>query len=197
MLEMKYKRQAKQVTSQCHLLLVKHSQPQIIPDIPAREWHLSEEGRQRCYILARNLTPYAPSIIVSSIEPKAIETAAIVGQELSTPYTVAPGLHEHDRSNTGYATQESFEQAIANFFASPNKLVFGQETAHQARERFTQAVFDVLAQHDKGNIVIVAHGTVITLFVAQFNAIDPFAFWKQLALPSFVVLEIPGFRLIR
>lgn len=131
------------------------------------------------------------------MEPKAIETATIIGKELGTSYTVAPGLHEHDRSNTGYATQDAFEQAVANFFASPDKLVFEQETAHQARERFTQAVFNVLAQYDRGNIVIVAHGSVITLFVAQFNAIDSFAFWKQLGLPSFVVLEIPGFRFIR
>jgi len=50
-------------------------------------------------------------------------------------------------------------------------------------------------QYDMGNIAIVAHGTVTTLFVAQFNAIDPFPFWKQMGLPSFIVLEMPDFRM--
>ena len=35
------------------------------------------------------------------------------------------------------------------------------------------------------------YGTVITLFVAAHAKIDPFAFWKRLGLPSFVVMGVP------
>ena len=35
------------------------------------------------------------------------------------------------------------------------------------------------------------YGTVITLFVATHTKIEPFAFWKGLGLPSFVVMGVP------
>ncbi len=52
-----------------------------------------------------------------------------------------------------------------------------------------------LGEYLSGNAVIVKHGTVITLFTARANGIEPFIFWKQLGLPSCVVLELPDFRL--
>jgi broad specificity phosphatase PhoE len=50
--------------------------------------------------------------------------------------------------------------------------------------------------HPGKNIVVVSHGTVITLFVEKFNGIDPFSFWKKLDLPSFVVLSLPQHKLV-
>jgi len=41
--------------------------------------------------------------IFSSSEPKAIETAEIIGNGLSLPVEIQPGLHEHDRSNVPFA----------------------------------------------------------------------------------------------
>ena len=38
-----------------HLILVKHSLPEIMEDVPAREWILSAEGRARCKRLADRL----------------------------------------------------------------------------------------------------------------------------------------------
>ena len=74
--------------------------------------------------------------------------------------------------------------------------MFGRETALQAQERFSQAVEDVLEKHKDDNVGIVAHGTVITLFVAGHAKIEAFAFWKQLGLPSFVVMGVPGMEVV-
>jgi broad specificity phosphatase PhoE len=81
-------------------------------------------------------------------------------------------------------------------FARPHELVFGNETAQQAHTRFAGAVAQVVERHPVGNIVIVTHGTVISLFVAVHANLDPFALWKQLAMPSFVVLAVPSFKLL-
>jgi hypothetical protein len=45
-------------------------------------------------------------------------------------------------------------------------------------------------------LAIVAHGTVISLFVAAHNQINSFELWQQLAMPSFVVLGLPSFALV-
>ena len=52
-----------------------------------------------------------------------------------------------------------------------------------------------LAKHNSRNLAVISHGTVITLFVAQTNQIEPFSFWKSLGLPSLVVLKLPGMEL--
>ena len=172
------------------LILVKHSAPAIIPTVPAREWHLSDEGRTKAVTLAGQLAAYHPGAIITSTEPKAIETGQMVAERLGIPVETVEDLHEHERSQAGFTGNEEFQASVARFFASPEQLVFGSETADAAHRRFAQAVENVLAAHPEGNVVIVAHGTVITLFVTRLSGQDAFPFWKSLGLPSYVELHV-------
>jgi broad specificity phosphatase PhoE len=74
--------------------------------------------------------------------------------------------------------------------------VFGAETGDEARKRFTVAVDDVMRQHPDGNVSIVSHGTVISLFVARVAGIEPLPLWRKLDLPAFVVLSYPSLALL-
>ncbi len=178
-----------------HLILVKHSLPEIVPSIPAKQWHLSATGRQRCEQLAVQLEVFSPDVFIASDEPKAQETGQIVAKILGRTCTTAPNLHEHDRSNEVYfPTKEQFENRVARFFSYPRCLVFGQETADDAHARFANAVSAAITQHPGLTIAIVAHGTVISLFVARACRLQPFPLWKRLDLPSFVVLSLPAFQ---
>lgn len=178
------------------LILVKHSLPQIEPEKPPAEWSLSEEGRQRCKKLADQVARYEqPGHIFSSTETKAKETAALVAESLGTRPEVWEELHEHERRNVPITSEEAYRSAVASLFQNPTDLVYGDETAVQAGERFQQAMLRLLEAKD-GKLVVVAHGTVICLFVAAYNRIDPFELWSQLGLPSFVVLSRPERRLL-
>lgn len=182
-----------------HLILVKHAAPVIIPGVPAARWTLGPAGRARCAALAQRLAGYKIAAIAASDEPKARETAELLAAGLAFP---APPhldheLHEHERSAADfYPAPGDFERAVRALFARPDELVFGQETASAARTRFTAAVRRHLSATPSGDLAIVAHGTVITLFVAAHATIEPFAFWQRLGLPSFVVLALPELRLI-
>jgi broad specificity phosphatase PhoE len=178
------------------LILVKHSLPEIVPEVSAAQWRLSEAGRRRCAPLAERLAHYCPAVIVASAEPKAHETAQIVAECLGLPCATAEGLHEHDRSNVAWSIADEFEASIEQFFARPAALVLGRETADQARKRFTRAVNGVLETYPAGNLAIVAHGTVIALFVATYTGLDPYLFWRRLGLPSFVVLALPDLEIV-
>lgn len=175
------------------LILVRHSIPAIDPARSADQWSLSAEGRQRCAPLADRLAQHHPGVIVTSVEPKAVETARLVAERLGLPLEVAEGLHEHDRRGVPFESRAAFEAAVARFFAEPARLVFGNETADGAHARFAAAVAVVLARHPGENVAVVTHGTVMTLFVARANRLEPFAFWRQLGLPALVVLSRPGF----
>ena len=178
-------------------ILVKHSLSQINPATPAKQWVLSAEGQRRCLPLAEQLIHYHPDIIITSDEPKAIETGQLVAEHLAIPRLIGRGLHEHERQNAPFfPTVEAFQAAVKRFFEQPDQLVFGEETADEAYFRFANAVADVLETHPRQTVVIVTHGTVLTLFVSRLFELDPYPFWKSLTLPSFVVLEQPPWRLM-
>ena len=177
------------------LVLVKHSMPEIDPDKPASAWKLGEVGRRHSELLASKLKEFSPDVIWSSKEPKAVETAEIVANELSVPVEIADGLEEHHRENVPFlSSKEEFEGAIERFFLCPDRLVLGRETANQARDRFAAAIDEVI---DAGQTdsVIVTHGTVMSLYVASVASVQTMEFWRRLGLPSYVVLTLPDMRI--
>lgn len=177
------------------LLLIKHSLPVIDPGTPASEWELSEEGQQRCISLAQQATEYAPDIIVCSLEPKASKTGQLLAKHLGLPWQAAKNLHEHERPQAKLWSQQEFNNQVERLFSYPDQVVFGTESAFQAKERFEQALTDVLNSHSRKTVAIVTHGTVISLFLADKTDTPAFPLWKSLGLPSLVVLSLPNFRI--
>ena len=179
------------------LILVRHSLPKFVTGVPANQWRLSDEGRCRCQPLAERLAGYQPTAVISSTEPKAIETGEICASLLGLAIETAAGLHELQRGvvrNMG--SKEEFEAQVRRFFEQPDQLVFGNETADQAHARFSTAVAGVTARHATGHLSLVSHGTVMTLFIARAIDLDPMPFWRSLGLPALVVLSLPRIRLL-
>ena len=178
------------------LVLVKHSLPEIDAAVPANEWHLSEKGRVRSRMLAEKLSRYDLDLIVSSIEPKAVETAEIAARALKLSVETVEGLHEHERGSVGFLAKERFEQSIGRFFSRPTELMFGDETADHAHGRFSKAVYGLSDMFPQANMALMTHGTVLSLFVSRIAELEPFALWKQLGLPSWIVLSRPDFGVV-
>ncbi len=180
------------------LIFVRHAAVQIDPHVPGREWRLSTDGRSRARQLASQLIPYNPTRVFTSEEPKARETGQIVANELGLPWQTAPGLQEHNRENVPFFdSRGAFETAVARFFTQPDQLVFGNETANQALERFDTAVHHLIAANPNDTLAIVSHGTVLTLFLAHYNQFDPLPFWQNLQLPDCFIVFPPGMKLQR
>lgn len=183
------------------LILVRHAAPMKQPEVPAREWSLSPAGHADAARLAQLLAAYAPAAItaiISSDELKARQTAQPLADRLGLPVAILAGLHEHERRAVGYLGDAAFQATMARLFAEPDTLVFGEETANQALARFSQAVGDALALYANasGDLAIVTHGTVLSLFVAAHSDHDPMTFWYHLHLPAWVVFTLPDFTLL-
>ena len=139
--------------------------------------------------MANALRGYHPKVIVSSSEPKAKETAEIIATMQQLELSIVDDLHEHDRVNEPYLSKDKFHASIREFFQKPNVLVFGRETANQAHRRFERAVYSVLDHYAGKTVLIVAHGTVISLFVSRLTGASDLFLWNELGLPSFVVID--------
>jgi broad specificity phosphatase PhoE len=170
--------------------LIRHAAPLILQDAPAREWPLSDEGRRACEEFAGRLAAYQVTAIISSAETKARETAASLAASLGLTPGVDADLNEHRRDNAPYLGRPVFEAAIRRLFAEQDMLVFGQETAMQAYTRFAGAVQRALAAHPIGDVALVTHGTVMTLYADRHAGVEPFAFWQARTMPDLVVLAV-------
>ena len=173
-----------------YLILVRHSVPEMEQDRPANTWRLSSEGQVRARRLAEQLQSFAPEVILTSQESKAQETAAILASQLQLDIQTAPDLHEHDLSNIQFLYHDMFQDSVREFFQKPDTLVFGGETANQAYTRFYRAVHAILGQHRDKTVVIVSHGTVISLFVSRLTGSSDLEIWDRLGLPSFVAIDL-------
>jgi broad specificity phosphatase PhoE len=171
------------------LIFIRHSLPEIDPTTPASTWQLSVEGRQRCLSLASQLTAYQPVRIISSREPKAFMTAELLAQGCGLRLETAEGLHEHERLHTPFTNRKHFIAQVKEFFAQPGKLIFGEESADQAYDRFSGVVDSLLQVDSALNLVVVTHGSVMALWAGRRLGLDPFSFWQSQTMPCLLVCD--------
>ncbi len=174
------------------LVLVKHSTPALEPRVPPDRWRLSEIGRRRAAALADTLTGWNAASLYSSDEPKAIETAEIISSKLGLPVKVVPGFREHLRNGVPFMTDAKWRVVVLNAINRPDQLVLGSETVEEARRRFSDALTIAESMSPPGAMIIVSHGTVISMFIARLTGADPASMWERLGLPGLVVVTWPS-----
>ena len=130
--------------------------------VPA--WQLSQIGRSRVEELGWPPWLGETRRVVTSDEAKAVETAGILATALGREPEIWSGLHENDRSATGYLEAAAFDAMADRFFAEPDTRVRGWESAVDAQARIVGAVQAVLDGHTGGgDVLFVGHGGVGTL----------------------------------
>ena len=145
-----------------------HPQVEIDPAVPVPDWALSAVGRARAHAAAAAAWMEDMTTIVSSLERKAVETAAIIGGARGVAATSNAAMHENDRSATGYLKMEAFERMADAFFAQPTTSVSGWERAVDAQARIVAACNAFLAESSgAGDVLAVGHGGVGTLLLCH------------------------------
>ena len=149
---------------------VTHPQVAIDPAVPVPQWGLSQLGADRARIAARQPWVARFGRIVSSGEVKAIETARILAEPRGIDVEIVEGMHENDRSATGFLPPDQFEAAADWFFANPDQSFKGWERASDAQARIVDHVERLLRDHDKRQpIAFVGHGGVGTLLKCHLS----------------------------
>jgi broad specificity phosphatase PhoE len=179
------------------LILVKHAPPEVDPAQSSEKWNLGEKGRKACEGLVERLRRYDVMEIITSRESKAVQTGEEVGQRLGLKVRSAPGLEEHDRRNVPHMRSGEFISMVELFFRRPGELVLGDETAEEALARFEAAIDGIVDNTTESTVAVVTHGTVLALFLEKHRAGKTgFELWRSLGLPSFVVMELPGYKIV-
>ncbi|MGR9344016.1 histidine phosphatase family protein [Rhizobium leguminosarum] len=171
------------------IVLVRHGLPSIEGDIPSIDWSLSAPGKAAAIELAKYLSGFRVKEIRSSPEKKALQTAALIADRLALPICLDSDLREHDRSKVGYIARTDFEAGITRLLEHPHQLTFGDESADAVFTRMDQAVARARKARPSGDLMIVTHGTAMSIYAARVLRVDPLAFWRSLSMPTAVVLD--------
>ena len=175
---------------QPRLVLVRHGKPEIEEGTASTQWPLSQPGREAAASLANHLKGFIFGKITSSPELKAIGTAEAIAQKLGLKVEVDDDLSKHKRHSKGFLPLGDFNAQIARLFESPwSELVFGDETANAALERFSRALDRQHASTGVGDVVVVTHGTIMSIYVAHRLGIDPLPLWRSLTTPTAIVIS--------
>jgi broad specificity phosphatase PhoE len=147
------------------LHFITHPQAVVDPAVPVPQWSLSEAGRRRVEVFAKDPVLGNVGSIWFSDENKAQEAAKILAARLGVSVSLLPALGENDRRSTGFLAPDRFEAAADAFFAAPEKSYRGWERAIDAQRRILGAFEAVLAApRDPGSdVIVVSHGAVGTL----------------------------------
>ena len=102
---------------------ITHPEVVVDPDTPVPQWHLSDKGVHRMRAFASQADLGRLSAVWASTETKAIEAAGILAGHFGLPVGVHHGLHENDRSATGFLPPPEFDRMADAFFAKPEESV--------------------------------------------------------------------------
>ncbi len=158
------------------LLLVRHGQstfnvegrlPGQLPDIP-----LTDEGRRQAHRAAVALSALPLSTVISSPLERATETAAIIARGWALTARTDPRLMD---TNVGHWAGQKIDEVAKTdpawnvFTTNPGEPPGGVESFSTVQQRAVAAAKDALADPDAGDyIVLVAHGDVIKLILAEY-----------------------------
>ena len=182
------------------LVLVRHARPLLLAGVEAARWELDPGAVPEIEALGHALAACLPAVadvrlagtVVASHEPKAQATARELARVWGRHHSQAAGLEEQHRGVLPLVDDLTWRATVSRVFTSPHELVLGEETGFEAERRFAAAVEAVRAAataRGEGLSIVVSHGTVMTLYLAAANHLDPGELWGSLAMPEAMLVD--------
>ncbi|MEO7429974.1 MAG: histidine phosphatase family protein [Acidimicrobiales bacterium] len=168
---------------------VRHSMPVPEQSVHPTAWHLDDRGRADAARLAERLEVQpAVGALVSSTEPKALETARAIGARWDASVVEDDRLREAIRPwiGAGY-------RAVAHQYLR-GELPDGWEPHEEVAARVASAVADAVDLAAGGPVVVVGNGLAVTVHLGERlgAAFDRESFWSGLAFPDAWALDAAG-----
>lgn len=181
------------------LILVKHAMPELDANVPASEWQLGEKGLKQAKKFAQFIQDNldVDSVIYSSNESKAQDTAMLIASSLGLTHKVNDKIGEIDRPALPIVDEEEHLKMNEPIFKNLGEAILGNESAADALARFESGIKEIIKDPQEDERLVVTHGTVISLFLEKHNKeLKAFDTWKKLGCPSYAVVSLPDFKVL-
>lgn len=160
----------------------------------AKNWDLSHEGNQMS--LEISLSPLFPNVkhIFCSTEQKTYSTIAPFAKQNRIPIQIDAGFNEIHFNGLPFSDPEQFRDLKYQCFQNLDKSFSDSETFREGLDRFKKTLSDIQRKHSSEDILIVTHGTILTLFFADLLQIlndgdKIFERWQKLPFGAWGSIE--------
>lgn len=168
---------------------VRHSMAVPEESVHPTAWHLDDRGRDDAARLADRLE-VAPSVgaLLSSTEPKALETAIEIGKRWDAEVVPDDRLREAARPWIG----PGYRAVVHRYLRG--ELPAGWEPHTEVAARVEAAVTEATTAAAGKPVVIVSHGLALAVHLGGRlgDAFDQESFWSGLAFPDAWALDDDG-----
>jgi broad specificity phosphatase PhoE len=168
---------------------VRHAMPAPTEGAHPTDWHLDERARADAARMAGRLeVGVGVGRLVSSTEPKALETAAAIGERWGVPVEPDDRLREAVRPwiGAGY-------RAVVHRYLRGD-LPDGWEPHVEVARRVGAVVSAARVAAEGAPVVVVSHGLALALHLAERlgTGFDREQFWSSLSFPDAWALDDTG-----
>ena len=163
-----------------------------VPDLDkhATKWSIDEKSHVELEKLSKETIFKKVELIYSSKEQKAIQTAKPFSETLNIEIQILQGLEELQRG-ASYLSKEDFEKLKRTKLEERDSSLDGGETANECLERFASTIKKIDSLHENKHILIVSHGTVLSLYFSHLknDFSNIFEYWKNMPFCSVGIVE--------
>jgi alpha-ribazole phosphatase len=172
-------------------IFLRHAETQKLADTPVIDWPLVSEALLKINEYIENGEFENITKIISSTESKAIATAKPVLEYLNKKRKdknqpeIVLELNENIvevKRDKKFLTDEEFANQKMRELTNLEAIENGAESANVALERFLNAISEIEEKYDNENILIVSHGTILSLYFAylQNEMQNVYERWKNI-----------------
>lgn len=173
------------MTSQQPVVFVCHAMPVVRTGAAPVEWELDDRAREDCVLLAHALRYLNRPFIRSSPEPRARQTADVLGLRLGSWPVDDDDLRDVRRPATTFGDCPAPVRA----YLSGDRPA-GWEHPMNVTRRVAAAVERACRCAGDASPVVVTHGIALALYVASLGIADPVPFWESLRFPSALSVDV-------
>jgi broad specificity phosphatase PhoE len=170
------------------LVLVRHAQVRLDPELPPEQWDLTDEGRAAAERLARLDVFDGIAAVVTSPEPKARATAEPIAATAGVGLRVDPDLREAERGAARVDDRAAFVARVDGWLGGSR--VPGWEERDLAAARIVGCVERLLVA-SSGDLALVSHGTILSLYLSWLRGEERVDLdeWEAISLPAVTVVD--------
>jgi len=150
---------------------------------------LSGKGELAAQRLAGSLSRLPIAAVYSSPYRRSLETVSPLADRLGLPVRELPELRERA---LGSFDPSPFEEAVAATWARFDYAHPGGESNREAQRRGVEAIRFLASRHPEELVVAGTHGNLLALILNAFDGRVGFDFWRSLALPDVLRLDLDG-----
>ncbi len=171
------------------LHLMRHAETAIDEKIPAHEWLLTEEGFRQARNLASMGIFDSIDSIISSPEPKALQTARPFADRLGIDIDSYPELRELDRSKGRFLSNVEYLQSV-ECILNRHDAIPGWEFREHAMARFQAGLKKITNKGGFKEALVISHGLVLSMHFASLLGVEKvFPRWQRLKFCSWGTLQ--------